>query len=231
MENINAKELGIFIRKEVKSAVVSSRVVSENFEKPHNDVLKVIRRLECSEEFIAGNFSLVEYVDAKGERRPEYLITRDGFVFLAMGFTGAKAAKWKEAYINAFNEMERKLENIALGGGNSPALDPHRPTTRQLMCEEKLEFAVRFFLEDCCETGWNKWLSRSDLYFYFTQWCRLEGIYVPSQNVVTTAMNRIARFRPQGAGWYGVAIKRPISTYSMALDVGHEDDDGMTAHF
>ncbi|EGD1134269.1 Rha family transcriptional regulator, partial [Escherichia coli] len=38
-----------------------------------------------------------------------YQITRDGFAFLAMGFTGKRAAQFKEAYINAFNQMEKLL--------------------------------------------------------------------------------------------------------------------------
>lgn len=45
----------------------------------------------------------------KGEKRPMYYLTRDGFTFLAMGFTGRVAAQFKEAYINAFNEMEEML--------------------------------------------------------------------------------------------------------------------------
>ena len=40
---------------------------------------------------------------------PCYQITRDGFAFLAMGFTGKRAAQFKEAYINAFNQMEQAL--------------------------------------------------------------------------------------------------------------------------
>lgn len=91
--------------------VTSSKNVAEVFEKPHYDVLKAIRALDCSEEFNQGNFSFVEYKDAKGEMRPEYLITRDGFSFLAMGFNGKKAAKFKETYIQAFNEMEARLNN------------------------------------------------------------------------------------------------------------------------
>ena len=43
-----------------------------------------------------------------------YYITRDGFTFLAMGFTGKIAAKFKEAYINAFNEMENKLRGVTV---------------------------------------------------------------------------------------------------------------------
>jgi Rha family phage regulatory protein len=67
--------------------------------------LRAIKKLDCSQEFNERNFTLVEYVDAKGEKRPMYQMTKDGFVFLVMGFTGSKAAKFKEDYINAFNEM------------------------------------------------------------------------------------------------------------------------------
>ena len=48
-------EFGIVIRD--RKAVVSSRDVARVFEKPHNDLLKAIRNLECSEEFRLGNFS------------------------------------------------------------------------------------------------------------------------------------------------------------------------------
>ncbi|EBA6490188.1 Rha family transcriptional regulator, partial [Salmonella enterica] len=51
----------------------------------------------------------VEYIDAKGEKRPMYEMTKDGFVFLVMGFTGKKAAAFKEAYIAEFNRMEAEL--------------------------------------------------------------------------------------------------------------------------
>ncbi len=52
------------------------------FEKEHKDVLKSIRELGSDEEFNRRNFAPVEYRDAKGEMRPEYLITRDGFTLL-----------------------------------------------------------------------------------------------------------------------------------------------------
>lgn len=90
-------------------AVTSSLAVADYFTKRHDDVLKKIRSLECSPEFNARNFAAVEYTDAKGERRPAYQITRDGFAFLAMGFTGKRAAQFKEAYITAFNNMEKAL--------------------------------------------------------------------------------------------------------------------------
>ncbi|WP_337959710.1 Rha family phage regulatory protein [Escherichia fergusonii] len=92
-------------------AVTSSLAIADYFSKRHDDVLKRVRALECSPEFNARNFAAVEYVDAKGELRPAYQITRDGFAFLAMGFTGKRAAQFKEAYIYAFNQMEKQLSN------------------------------------------------------------------------------------------------------------------------
>lgn len=93
-----------------ESLKTTSRIISERFGKNHRDVLRAIRNLECSEEFNVRNFAPVEYLDTKGEARTEYAITRDGFTFLAMGFTGKEAAAWKERFISAFNAMEQRLK-------------------------------------------------------------------------------------------------------------------------
>ncbi len=92
-------------------AVTSSLAVADFFSKRHDDVLKKIRTLECSASFTARNFSVSDYTDCTGRKLPCYQITRDGFAFLAMGFTGKRAARFKEAYINAFNQMEKQLSN------------------------------------------------------------------------------------------------------------------------
>lgn len=90
-------------------AVTSSLAVANFFSKRHDDVLKKIRTLECSASFTARNFSVSDYTDCTGRKLPCYQITRDGFAFLAMGFTGKRASQLKEAYINAFNQMEKQL--------------------------------------------------------------------------------------------------------------------------
>ncbi|WP_404856305.1 Rha family transcriptional regulator [Escherichia coli] len=90
-------------------AVTSSLAVANFFSKRHDDVLKKIRTLECSASFTSRNFSVSDYTDCTGRKLPCYQITRDGFAFLAMGFTGKRAARFKEAYINAFNQMEKSL--------------------------------------------------------------------------------------------------------------------------
>ncbi|EOT9032491.1 Rha family transcriptional regulator [Escherichia coli] len=90
-------------------AVTTSLAVANYFTKRHERVLDRIRNLECSAEFAEHNFVLSGYTDASGRKLPCYQITRDGFAFLAMGFTGKRAAQFKEAYINAFNQMEKQL--------------------------------------------------------------------------------------------------------------------------
>ncbi|HHU7963516.1 TPA: Rha family transcriptional regulator, partial [Escherichia coli] len=94
-------------------AVTTSLAVANFFSKRHDDVLKKIRTLDCSPEFCARNFAetSISVNQPNGGTRKLlcYQITRDGFAFLAMGFTGKRAARFKEAYINAFNQMEKLL--------------------------------------------------------------------------------------------------------------------------
>lgn len=92
-------------------AMTTSMAVAEHFGKLHKNVIQSISKLECSSEFAELNFQLCYKNNnlANGRRIPYYRMTRDGFVFLAMGFTGKTAAAWKEAYIGAFNRMEQAL--------------------------------------------------------------------------------------------------------------------------
>lgn len=106
-------EVANLVSIEDSQVVTTSLKVAEAFGKNHRDVLKAIRELDCSPEFHGRNFALsfkISKLPNNGHRKdPMYYITRDGFVFLVMGFTGKTAAKLKEAYINAFNEMEERL--------------------------------------------------------------------------------------------------------------------------
>jgi len=90
-------------------AITTSIIIAEVFEKQHKDVLKAIKNIECSEEFNRRNFALIFYKDTYSRDQRAYEITRDGFMLLAMGFTGKKAMQWKENYINAFNQMEKQI--------------------------------------------------------------------------------------------------------------------------
>ena len=91
----------------------TSRAIAEHFGKPHKNILRDIDKLDCSPEFRGLNFEptscLVEQPNGGFRTERMFELTRDGFVFLVMGFTGPKAARWKEAYIAAFNAMEAQL--------------------------------------------------------------------------------------------------------------------------
>ena len=92
--------------------------------------------MECSPEFNERNFAPVGYKDAKGEIRPAYRLTRDGFAFLAMGFTGKKAAAWKERFLEAFDAMEAALLRQRQRQ-ETPPKEPEQPAPRTW---EKPEF-------------------------------------------------------------------------------------------
>ena len=89
--------------------VVSSKDIAEHFGKEHKNVLQNIREI-LSAENSANEFFHEESYSYNGRRLPFYLMTRDGFSLLAMGFTGKKALQWKLKYIEAFNEMEETLK-------------------------------------------------------------------------------------------------------------------------
>lgn len=106
--------------------VTTSRAVAEQFGKQHKNVIRDIETLisqlkiePATADFAELNFIQIDQPDAQGKPRPAYLLTRDGFTLLAMGFTGAKAVQFKVAYINAFNRMERLIKG---GGLPAPAI-------------------------------------------------------------------------------------------------------------
>lgn len=94
--------------------VTSSQIVAAYFDKNHRHVLDSIRQILAAENSAAKFFYTASFLN-RGKRYPMYFMNRDGFSLLAMGFTGKKALEWKIRYIQAFNEMEKKLkeqENI-----------------------------------------------------------------------------------------------------------------------
>lgn len=89
--------------------VVSSRQIAENFDKNHRDVLRAVDNLKEDVRNFAQMFFEGTDQDSYGREQRAYLMNRDGFTLLAMGFTGKAALEWKLKYIAAFNEMEKKL--------------------------------------------------------------------------------------------------------------------------
>lgn len=112
-------DLSEFVVLSDTTLTTDSRRVAKHFKKAHKNVLQSIDRLECSEKFRRLNFQPVieEYKNGKGGTQKDRVIqmTKDGFMMLAMGFTGKEAMTFKEAFINAFNAMAEQLQRI----GNS----------------------------------------------------------------------------------------------------------------
>jgi Rha family phage regulatory protein len=92
--------------------MTTSKIISDVFGKAHRDVCRAVNQLDCSDEFRARNYAQSSYTSPQQKVLKCFAITRDGFSFLCMGFTGKKAAEWKEKYINTFNEMEKGLLNV-----------------------------------------------------------------------------------------------------------------------
>lgn len=89
--------------------VASSRQIAENFGKEHKDTLESIRQILAAENSATKSMFYETTFENRGKQYPMYLMNRDGFTLLAMGFTGKAALEWKLKYIAAFNEMEKKL--------------------------------------------------------------------------------------------------------------------------
>jgi Rha family phage regulatory protein len=112
-ELVPMNDYGIFANSHYE-AMVDSRFVAEIFEKEHRNVLQAIKNLleersGYSVEFRRLNFKQSEYMNDQHHKQPCYVMTRDGFTALVMGFTGARANQFKEAYIRRFNEMEAQI--------------------------------------------------------------------------------------------------------------------------
>lgn len=76
--------------------ITTSLAVAKKFGKRHNNVLRAIENIDCSPEFLLLNFEQRDFIDERGKVRRMFNMTKDGFVFLVMGFTGKKVAKFKE---------------------------------------------------------------------------------------------------------------------------------------
>ena len=109
-------ELIVKVENKDGKLVVGSRVISEQLNKEHKDVLSKIR--ECLNIDDSENIRLpIEaikstYLNSQNKTQPEYLVTKDGFILLMMNYTGYN--DFKRAYINEFNRMENELTKFKL---------------------------------------------------------------------------------------------------------------------
>ena len=91
--------------------VTTSLIVAQVFGKEHKNVTRDIEKLSCSSTFNRLNFERITYRDARNREQYAYEMTKDGFSFLVMGYTGDKAGEFKERFIYEFNKREMMLKN------------------------------------------------------------------------------------------------------------------------
>lgn len=106
--NSTVVDMRKFVEARDGRAFTTSQQVANAFGKQHHHVMQKLDALECSDQFLTRNFSRVQF-EHRGNQYEAVEMTKDGFVFLVMGFTGAKAAAIKEGYIHAFNVMAERL--------------------------------------------------------------------------------------------------------------------------
>ncbi len=175
--------------------------VANFFGKKHKDVLKAIQNLECSSEFRGRNFAPTFY-EVPGpnnsfRKEPMYELTKDGLIFLAMGYQGERAARIKEAYIMAFNQMAEALQRPAEPGllvrmvetttrmyqAINDRLNRIERGTAQRMLEQHLNSQgkkpvryettdIRIFVTCQCEEGSDESVRKTELHERYRTWCR-----------------------------------------------------------
>ncbi|MEN8077630.1 ORF6C domain-containing protein [Clostridioides difficile] len=111
MENVKHIHKDVVVSKNDKGElVVTSRQVAEDFGKEHKNVVRAIENLTAQNSAVK-NIMIESKFEHRGNEYTEYLLTRDGFSLLVMGFTGSRALEWKLKYIEAFNKMEQAIKN------------------------------------------------------------------------------------------------------------------------
>lgn len=89
--------------------MVSSKEVADKFDKRHDNLLRDIEDLQVPDNFRLLNFEEIYDKDTYGRDQKTYLMTKDGFIILAFGFTGKKALQWKLGFLEAFNKMDHTI--------------------------------------------------------------------------------------------------------------------------
>ena len=177
----------------------TSMQVASVFGKRHTHVTDKLKALDCSDEFRSANFSAHPYINEQnGERYTLWEMTKDGFMFLVMGFTGKKAARIKEAYINSFNQMAELLKPKTLSPAHKRAIqnavakkvDHNRPLYPKVWGAIKNHFQVGTYKElpD----------SSFDLVLTFVQNFKLTALPAPEINEDERSLAAFRRGRSAG---------------------------------
>ena len=157
--------------------LTNSLLVAEKFGKEHSKVMRDIENLSCSNEFRAANFGVPSYISLQNKELPMYVITKDGFSFLIMGYTGKKAGLFKEEYIKAFNTMERSLKEIKTPQTYAEAL---RRLADEVEAKEQIQYQLEQKTEQLDESKeWysiKRWAKEHNMNWRSINWRRMKAL-------------------------------------------------------
>ena len=160
--------------------LTNSLLVAEKFGKEHKHVLDVIRELiqGCAETSADPMFVETIYVNEQNRQEyPMFVMNRDGFTLLAMGFTGKKALKFKLDYIAAFNAMERSLKEIKTPQTYAEAL---RRLADEVEAKEQIQYQLEQKTEQLDESKeWysiKRWAKEHNMNWRCINWRRMKAL-------------------------------------------------------
>lgn len=157
--------------------LTNSLLVAEKFGKEHSKVMRDIENLSCSNEFRAANFGVSSYISLQNKELPMYVMTKDGFSFLVMGYTGKKAGLFKEEYIKAFNTMERSLKEIKTPQTYAEAL---RRLADEVEAKEQIQYQLEQKTEQLDESKeWysiKRWAKENNMNWRCINWRRMKAL-------------------------------------------------------
>lgn len=160
--------------------LTNSLLVAEKFGKEHKHVLDAIRELiqGCAETSADPMFVETTYVNEQNRQEyPMFVMNRDGFTLLAMGFTGKKALKFKLDYIAAFNAMERSLKEIKTPQTYAEAL---RRLADEVEAKEQIQYQLEQKTEQLDESKeWysiKRWAKEHNMNWRSINWRRMKAL-------------------------------------------------------
>lgn len=150
----------------------TSLEIAKFFGKRHTDVLRDINNIlpNCPEKFSQRNFASANYLDDQAKNRPMFIIFKDGFMLLVMGYTGKKALVIKLAYIEAFNALEAELQRQREGA--LPPADALAPS-QQAQLKALVDAKVGMLPKEHQRKGYGEVWSRFARHFEIAKYTQL----------------------------------------------------------
>lgn len=150
----------------------TSLEIAKFFKKRHDVVLRDVRNTidNCPESFSAHNFVGANYIDDQAKNRPLFIIFKDGFTLLVMGYTGPEAMRFKLAYIEAFNALEAELQRQREGA--LPPADALAPS-QQAQLKALVDAKVGMLPKEHQRKGYGEVWSRFARHFEIAKYTQL----------------------------------------------------------